>query len=244
MRRPRMANHDSKGVVAYGLTPYAGGTTIVYHLLARGLRTLGWKIFSIAVGKRAAQGYDPDFGDESSVILAPEETSLSSQVEAFLEWVEQEKVDVIIPNCEDNILAAIPHLPLRVRYISICHNISRASYLLSRLYLERLSLIVAISERQVQDLGRSWGVPSAKLRLIPHGIEFEKFFHGHRLRSDSTNLRLVYVGRIDDMAKGVMWLPHVLEGISNQNVPFSLDIVGIGPDLAALRRRSRRNAGR
>ena len=77
MREPRMDNQKIKGVIAYGLTPYAGGTTTVYHLLARGLRALGWKVFSVAMGKRAALGYVTDFGDEFSVILAPEETSLT-----------------------------------------------------------------------------------------------------------------------------------------------------------------------
>jgi glycosyltransferase involved in cell wall biosynthesis len=232
-----MADPKVKGVIAYGLTPYAGGPTTVYRLLARGLRALGWKVFSVAVGQRAARCHDPNFCGDSSVILAPAETSLTGQVQAFLDWVNQEKVDVVIPNSQDNIVAAIPHLPSKVRYISVCHTISRGAYCLCRIHLERLSFVVAISERQMQDLEQGWRVPRTKLRLIPHGIEYEKFFQGPRLRNDCQNLRLIYLGRLHDVDKGVMWLPPILREASNREVPCTMDLVGEGPDLAELQNR-------
>ncbi|MFZ5448835.1 MAG: glycosyltransferase family 4 protein [Thermodesulfobacteriota bacterium] len=228
-----MSDQARKGVIAYGVTPHAGGTTIVYRLLAQGLRSQGWKVFSIAMGESAALAYDPDFGDEYSVILAPEETTLAGQVKAFLEWAEREKVDIVIPNCEENILAAIPHLPPRIRYFSVCHTVARVAYLLSRIHLNRVSYVIAVSNRQIQSLERRWKVPRAKLRLIPHGIEYEKFFKGNRSRPNAS-LRLIYFGRIEDMDKGVLWLPAILKKISDHGIPFFMDIVGAGPDLMRL----------
>ena len=138
-----------KGVIACGLVPYAGGTTPFSRLFAKGLRARGWQVYSVAVGAEAQQGFDPHFGDDHSVILAPQETDLTLQVKAFLDWVEQEQIDIVIPNTQANILAAIPHLPLRVRYLSICHNVTRGTYVIVSLHPDRLSAVVAINQRQL-----------------------------------------------------------------------------------------------
>jgi glycosyltransferase involved in cell wall biosynthesis len=232
-----MENQQFKGAIAYGLAPHEGGTTTVYHLLARGLRALGWRVFAVAAGEQAAREYDPRFGDEFSIILAPEETTLAGQVVAFLDWAAKEKVDIIIPNCEDNIIAAIRHLPAEIRYISICHTVSRSGYLLSSIYSDRLSFAVAINPRQRRELENRWHIPSSKLQLIPHGIDFQRFFMGAKSSLAKRELRLVYLGRIHDMDKGVMWLSPILREITNQSVPFMLDLVGSGPDLAELQKR-------
>ncbi len=232
-----MDDKKPKGVIAYSQVPRGGGTTTVYRLLARGLRLLGWKVFSVAVGRQAALGSNPDFGDEFSVILAPEETSLTGEVKAFLDWVAREGVDVVIPNCEGNIIAAIPHLPPEVRCISICQSVSGATYKLNTINLNRLSHIVAINNLQMKDLEQRWSVPSAKLRLIPHGIDHQRFLTEKKLAADSQELRLVYLGRINEIDKGVMWLPPILREVSKRGVACIMDIVGDGPDLAELQQR-------
>lgn len=229
-----MKQRKHKGTIAYGLAPHEGGTTTVYLQFAQGLRALGWKVFSVAVGERAAQSYDPRFGDAHSVILAPEETDLASQVQAFLEWVEKEEVDIVIPTCEDVIMVAIPHLPQKVRYITICHNVTRDTYIINTLHLDRLSYAVVINKRQIADLQQRWGVPENKLRLIPHGIELEKFLIPRSERPGS-ELHLIYLGRIEDMAKGVLYLPPLLEKFSAWGIPFTCEVVGSGPDLTRLK---------
>ncbi len=236
-----MPRNTYKGVIAYGLPPHEGGTTTVYRNFARGLRALGWKVASVAVGKNAAHGCDPRFGDEFSEMLAPEETSLSGQVEAFLTWVEQEAVDIVIPNCEGNIIAAVPHLPSRVCYITICHTVVRSAYLTSTLHLDRLSHVVAINPRQVEELQRRWGVPQAKIRLVPHGIDTEIFCQVPVRKSHPGPTHLIFLGRIDDMDKGVMWLPDILKGTEAQGADFICDIVGAGPDREKLQAAMSRN---
>jgi glycosyltransferase involved in cell wall biosynthesis len=236
-----VARNSYKGVIAYGLAPHEGGTTTVYRNFARGLRALGWKVASVAVGKDAAHGCDPRFGDEFSEMLAPEETSLSGQVEAFLTWVEQEAVDIVIPNCEANIIAAVPHLPSRVRYLTICHTVVRSAYLSSTLHPDRLSQVVAINQRQMKELPQRWGVTQERLRLIPHGIDTEPFDQRQVIKNKTGPLRLIFLGRLDDMDKGVLWLPDILKGAESRRTEFICDIVGSGPDREKLQAAMSRN---
>jgi glycosyltransferase involved in cell wall biosynthesis len=235
-----MADQDAQGVIAYACTPHEGGTTTFYRNFAKSLRALGWRVFSVTVGRRGAQLFDPRFGDEHSVLLAPETTDLTQGVKAFFTWLEREQVDILIPNNDDVMLTAIPHMPPKIRYISICHSTVRLSYLVSSLYPERLSFAVAINRRQVRKLFHSWGVPKNKIRLIPTGIPLEDFQNLEGTNSSPAELRLLYLGRINDIDKGVLWIPAILRGLAAEGIPFSCRVVGSGPDLESLQRACRK----
>ncbi len=236
-----MTPKDVKGVIAYGLAPYSTGTATFYLTVAAGLRQRGWRVFSIAVGREAAERYDPKFGDAYSIILAPEETDPAKQVQAFLKWVEEAQVDIVIPTYEDNILAAIPHLPARVRYITICHNVIRSAYLVSTVHLERLSYAVAINQLQMGILHRRWGVPLNRLRLIPNGVDTGKLSQIPRRSNLSDTIQLIYLGMISHDHKGVLWLPPMLKELSRRSILFFLHVVGSGPDSERLKAAISRN---
>ena len=227
----------AKGVISYGLVPslQASGTATFYQSWAASLRSKGWQVVSVGVGQEAAQRYDPQWGDEHSFILAPQETDLTKQVQAFLDWVNHSQVDIVIPTGEFNIMAALPHLPPRVRYITICHSVIRSAYIFSSLYPERLSHAVAINQVQMATLHRRWKVPQEKLVLIPHGIALEKF--SEILPSDRNydSLQLLFIGTISHDIKGVLWLPRIIENLSDRHISSFLHVVGAGPDLAKLK---------
>ncbi len=229
-----MASKNFKGTVAYGIAPHEGGTTTVYLNLGEGLRTRGWRFFGVTVGEHGARLYDPRFGDEATVVLAPKESSLIKQVEAFLAWVEKEKVDIVIPNCEDVIYAALPHLLPRVRRVNICHTITRSAYLGCAVYRNRLDAVVILNERQKRDLAGRWAIPEKKLHLIPHGVDTTRYLPTERKSQKLTELHLIYLGRLDDLDKGIMFLPSIFLQLRAAAVPFSCAIVGSGPDSPKL----------
>lgn len=226
----------TKGVIAYGLAPYGGGTTTFYRQFAQGLRDRGWQVYSVAVGAEAFSYFDRRFGDDHSVMLAPAETDLTCQAKVFLEWVEQQGVNLVIPNTQVPILAAIPYLPSQVHYLAICHNVTRGAYVTVSLHRERLSAVVVINPRQAEDLQRRWGIPPPLMRLIPHGIDLGQYSPRPRPLHPTGPLRLMFLGRLDDMAKGIMLLPAILRKTAELGVDFSCDILGSGPDEEKLTR--------
>lgn len=235
-----MDAHQVKGVVAYACAPHVGGTTTFYRNFARSLRTLGWRVFSVAVGHDSAQMFNARYGDDYSVLLAPQETELVAAVKVFLDWLAQEQVDILIPNNDEIILTAIPHMPQEIRYLTICHSVVRMAYLLSTLYPERLSYAVAINERQVKELSLLWKLPREQVRLIPHGINLERFTQMARPPRSSQELRLIYLGRLNDTDKGVLWIPAMLKDLAAKGIPFSCQLAGSGPDLDNLKKEVRK----
>lgn len=225
-----------QGTIAYAITPYAGGTTTFYRNFAKGLRVRGWRVFSVTVGSKGARLYDQRFGDEYSLVLAHHADDLPMQVKAFLKWVQEEQVDIVIPMCADNILAAIPHLPSQVHCLTRCATITRSAYIVSTLYLDRLTLVVANSQRQLDALEQRWQVPRSKLRFIPSGVDTARFGTDSRRENPNSKLKLVYLGRVADYDKGVMTLPGILKTLSNFEMPFTCQIIGAGPDLDRLKR--------
>jgi len=227
----------SKGVIAYGDAPNSSGIGTFYQNWSTRLRARGWQVYSVAIGPYAAGLYDPRFGDDYTRILVPEETDLTRQVQAFSQWVEERRVDLVIPNYETRILAAIPYLDARVRYLTICRSVIRSAYVVSTLYRERLSAAVATTPLQAQKL-EAWGVPREKIRFIPHGIDLRKFYCGLAPESyNSDAISLIFVGRVSDDQKGVLWLPKILGKLADWDIPFSLQVIGNGPDLELLRER-------
>ena len=229
-----MGIKNYKGTIAYGSAPCATGTSTFYLNWAPALRQRGWKVFSVAVGKRAAEESDPRFGDEYSVILAPEETALSAQVQAFRRWVEERKVGIVIPTYENNIIAAIPHLPECIRYITICHNIIRSAYVVSTRHPERLNFAVAINKVQVEKLHHVWKISLEKIRLIPNAIDLTKFNGNRQNITSNEAINLIYIGKINHDIKGVLWLPAILKELCRLQIPFLMHIAGAGPDIERL----------
>ncbi|MEJ2071353.1 MAG: glycosyltransferase family 4 protein [Syntrophobacterales bacterium] len=222
-----------KGTIAFG-PALGGGTATFYRVLSSALRDSGWRVYHIAMG------LDPDtiYCDDHTVMLAGDEPELKKQVKELIQWVEQQQIDIII-NSTPNLLPAIPHLPNRVRYISIPHNINRIHYIWCTLFPERLSAVVCINKRQIEDLRRDFGMEPDKLFFIPHGIDGRNS-PGKPLKNSNQALHITFVGRLDDMHKGVMWLPHIFQKIDQSAVPFQGHIVGDGRDGSRLQQAMRR----
>jgi glycosyltransferase involved in cell wall biosynthesis len=105
--------------------------------------------------------------------------------------------------------------------------------------LDRVHRVVATSRRQFDDLLHQRGVPAEKLALIPHGIDTAAFEEAHRQRERLENqpLRIGYLGRLLDSAKGIFLLPKILHRLDQLGTPAHLTIVGDGPDRQRLERR-------
>jgi len=117
-----------------------------------------------------------------------------------------------------------------------CSSITRHAYEIVAEHHELASAIVCVSQRQMDDLNRRWKVPQETLHLIPNGVDLKRF-DVRREPAVSGKLRLGYVGRLEDMDKGVLHLPAIIGALKLPSERWSLDIVGSGPDESVLRKR-------
>jgi glycosyltransferase involved in cell wall biosynthesis len=78
------------------------------------------------------------------------------------------------------------------------------------------------------------GVPSHRIRRIPHGLHRPR--HQRVQRSSLTPLRLGYVGRLTQLDKRVLDIAPLCMELRRIGVPFTFEVVGDGPESPALRR--------
>ncbi len=216
------------------MRPHPGGTTTFYRHFADGLQQRGWQVFSVALGRSDAELFEAPFGDDGSVLVGSEAGDVLSQARAFLQWLEQENVDIIIPNNYEAVITALPHLPPRVRYVSLCHTTVRMAYVLCTRHADRLSCLVVVNRLQEETLRKRWEIPPEMIRLIPSGIDCRRFQATSRRTGSNGPLRLAFLGRLDDLSKGVLWLPEILGKLKAWNIPFSFHLAGSGPDRERL----------
>jgi glycosyltransferase involved in cell wall biosynthesis len=106
---------------------------------------------------------------------------------------------------------------------------TRYTYGLAAANLDRVDKVVAETPRQHQDLIRDFRVPPEKCVIIPGGVEMATFTPG-TVRDFHGLLRLIYLGRLDDVSKSVMMFPQIARHLAAAGVEFHFDIFGDGPD--------------
>lgn len=225
--------------IAYFGFPHLGGTFQVYRHLRCGLRPLGMHVQWLGVGEGAHQAVaDPRWSREMAHGFAvgarngrPEAWArqLCGAVEAAT--FDAVFVNVLADAVQTNLAR---YLPPHVLRILIVHNITPGTYAAARAVRDHVHAVVAISPRIRDDLVRRHGFDAAAIETIPHGIELKPSPIPDR--PCGPTLRLLYLGRIEDQAKGVLLLPRILRRLPNS---VTLTVAGDGPDLAKLKRRCR-----
>lgn len=223
-----------KGRIAWAIVPHLSGMMTAYASLSAGLRDRGWEVYPVWAGKmpplQAGGGMDAHV-----TMLAPESADPIESAVAFVRWVADRRIDILVRTGESFALASIPALPAGTRVVAKCPNQSRHSYRLVTACLARTDLIVAETRRQYEDLTKGWHVPAARCALIPNGVQTD-IFRPPPARNFSGPLRLVFVGRLDEATKHVMLLPKVGRVLAERGVAFEMTVIGDGPDRRRLER--------
>lgn len=222
--------------VAYLCAPHLGGTFSVYRHLRDGLTPHGFDLRWIGVGPIAAAAWDDEawaaerpFG---FVIAAGDE---AAQGAALVRLIEAERFDAVVVNVLTSAVEmnAVRYLDPRIGRIMIVHNITPGTYAAAGALRDFVHATVGVSPRIRQDLVARFGFDPAWTFEVPHGIAAPSRVP-RRLGSPRC-LRAIYVGRIEDAAKGVFWLPKIMARV---RPTIRLTVVGDGPDLPALRERA------
>jgi len=225
----------AKGRIAWSISPVLCGVTTAYHVVGEGLRRAGWDLVGVAGGPEIVGKADSRFADQFVEVLLPGCTDARRVAAEFVRWVSDRNIDIVFSSGHIFTIAAAPALPPHVRFVSRCPSITRHSYALAVANLPTICKVVVETPRQQRDLVRDWGVPPEKCAIIPGGVEDETFNPG-MVRDFSGVLRIVYLGRLDDDAKGVMMLAEIASELTAAGVEFHFDIIGDGPDRDRLRK--------
>jgi len=201
-------------------------------LLAQGI-----DLRCVSVGWQEAQLWDESFADDGCVLLAPDEHNIKKQAQAFASWCEVNAVDIVMGVNSVAIISSLVHLSEEIRILSRCANAFDHGYQITICAYERLSQIIALAPRQIEDLVTDYGVERSRITLIPNGASVARFSDASRQpRGTSEIIRLGYLGRLEHSQKGILHLPGILKRLNEKDIFFSLSIAGKGVHEAALRR--------
>jgi len=226
-----------KTLIAFGTIPKDGGTFTFYRNLRGPLLDHGIDLRCVSVGEREARLWEESFADDGCVLLAKNESSIKKQAYEFCQWCEQHSVDIVMGVNSIAILSALPHLRENIRIMSRCANAFDHGYRITMACQERLSRIVALAPRQVEDLVSTYGADRSRVTLIPNGTSAERFSDAAlKERGGEGPLRLGFLGRLEHKQKGVFFLPEILSKLHSRGLDFSLTIAGKGVHEIMLRR--------
>ncbi|MFT7233902.1 MAG: glycosyltransferase involved in cell wall biosynthesis, partial [Cyclobacteriaceae bacterium] len=202
------------------------------------LLTHGIDLRCVTVGKRETNLVEADYIDEGCILLAKDSNNIKKQSIAFVEWCEQEKIDIVMAINSIAILSALPHLPEHIRVISRCANGFDHGYKITLSCRERLSAIVALTPKLQDDLITRYGADPSIIHLIPNGLDPNPFEKAAKsVRGEQTEIQLGFLGRLEHNQKGALHIPEIVQELNRLSVPFHLKIAGKGKHENALKKK-------
>jgi glycosyltransferase involved in cell wall biosynthesis len=226
---------------AYMGIPHTGGTYSVFKNLREGLLPHGVELRWVAHGaecsRRLADGtFDAEL--QFGTVVAPEESEDNKQGAALVEFFERGDYEGVFVNALCGRVATnfVRYLDSSFPRIMIVHNITVATYAAARAVRDYVHATAGVSSRIAADLTEHKGFDRRWTVSIPNAIQMENFKITRR--PDSCSLvRVLFLGRVEDRAKGCLLLPKVISHVQGSGVEVQWKIAGDGPDLPELKRR-------
>jgi len=225
--------------LAYFVLPHVGGTFSVFKSLRAGLAPYGHEVRWFGA---CEEGYEipvtvQDEVSAGDLLTLPAGMGERACAVRMVDAIRTHSFDGVIINVlgdrlQTNIARYLPEDILR---IMVVHNITPGTYAAARSIRDYTHTTIGVSERCRMDLVERYGFPAANTHVIENAVDAEAFKQRvpDRERNPS-ELRVLYVGRIEDASKGVLWLKEILDALPKK---IKLTIVGNGPDMAKLKRR-------
>lgn len=225
--------------VAYFGYPHLGGTFQVFRQLRAGLAAADIDVQWVGLGEQARRAVaDPCWAEELAHgfvvcgLTGPDDSATeAARVAGTLDMIGFDAVFVnVLADAVQTNLAR--YLPAHVLRILIVHNITPGTYAAARAVRDHVHTVVAISPRIRDDLAAHHGFRRDRIVLIPHAAVPVA---GPAVpRPTDGPLRILFLGRIEDQAKGVLALPEILARLPSDIV---LTVAGDGPDMSRLKER-------
>jgi glycosyltransferase involved in cell wall biosynthesis len=224
--------------LAYCDIPHTGGTHTVYQKLREGLIAHGIEVRWVGI-KPSDFTLDAQFAWElNHGELIPRLDSDKETTTNFVKHIEANYDGIIF-----NVLAGVLEANA-ARYISdklvkleIVHNITVGTYRFATAIKDYVHATIGVSPRIRDDLVKQKRFNPDKTLSIANAVNLEPFVNQPTLEH-SLPLKLIYLGRVEEAAKGVLWLPEIMLEAIRQGVQCTLNIAGDGPELNALKQKT------
>jgi glycosyltransferase involved in cell wall biosynthesis len=212
-----------------------GGVEVFLYQSLKWLPDHGLIPYVLEVGQGGGSQSEQFRPFDDRIIRAPNLATLSSNIKPseVLAKIAKLRIRVIILNSwEYNEILDLPRKDLTIPVISIVHNDRDVFYEMARLLQDRVSTIVAVSDRIRTKLKAV--VPLSRrsiVRYIPYGVE------PVALREPKTSdrpLQLVYLGRIQQEQKRIFDLVPFVTTLNSLGVNCVLNVIGDGGDVREL----------
>jgi len=199
------------------------------------LRWLGCGAQAMQAARRYARPDDWECGE----IIGP---ALHGEKERAREYIRQIAarrpsavlLHVMCGQIESNLAA---FLPREIPRIALVHSITPSTYRGARAMRDYLHATIGVSRRIRKDLVKLCGFPPDNTFCIPNGLDPRPFSECPRTDAGDGPLRVLSCGRIEDISKGVFWIPEIVKKAFARGLDMRLTVAGDGPDRAELQRR-------
>ncbi len=224
---------------AYFVLPHIGGTYSVFKSLNAGLADYGIDVrwfglcheeqeLSMMMRKEASLG---------QLLIVPPALGEAGCARLMAEAIEDNGFDGVMINVLGDTLQTniARYLPEHILRIMIVHNITPGTYAAAKSIEHHVHATIGVSERCRTDLVERCGFSGDRTHVIGNAVDATAFSEKaqDRIRPASA-LRVLFVGRVEDASKGILWLREILDALPEA---VSLTVVGDGPDMAKLKRR-------
>jgi glycosyltransferase involved in cell wall biosynthesis len=226
--------------LAYCGIPHTGGTHTVYQKLREGLIAHGIEVRWVSI-KPSNFTLDSQFASElNNGELIPRLDSDKETTANFVKHIEA-NYDGIIFNVLAGVLEAnaARYISNKLVKLEVVHNITVGTYSFATAIKDYVHATIGVSPRIRDDLVKQKGFNSDKTLSIANAVNLEPFANLPPL-AHSLPLKLIYLGRVEEAAKGVLWLPEIMQQAIKHGVQCTLSVAGDGPELNALKAKTQK----
>lgn len=217
--------------------PHLGGTWTVARSLRTGLAARGITVSWVGFGDKGQRAWmDPAFKKERAhgrtLPICPHDPSWAVRVCEYVNSsaIEGVFIDVLGSPEATNL---VRYLPANVLRLMIVHSITPGTYAAAHAVKEWVHATVCVCPRAREDLVGAYAFDPARTWVVPNASEVAPRVDP-RTANPKAGCKVLFLGRIEDAAKGVFWLPSIMRKLPPC---FSLTVCGDGPDLAKLKGR-------
>jgi glycosyltransferase involved in cell wall biosynthesis len=223
--------------IAYFVLPHLGGTYSVFRHLRAGLAPDGIDLRWLGLAPRgktrtSEMERDAALGTLVEIEAQDDERAVARRLEraVLAGGYEGVVVNVLGDRVQTNI---VRYLRPDILRLMVVHNITPGTYAAARAIRDHVHATVCVSQRCHDDLVKHHHFRQAHISVVPNAISTDAYPQVDRPpRPLGEGLRLLFLGRVEDASKGVLWLPDIARRLPSS---VMLTIAGDGPDLERLK---------